>query len=234
MDTRSGRHRPQTRATRRVISKIRRRLQCTPRTRQVALIPSPNTVLPLSPVHLNLEPRSVPAAPRVVMHRTPAADNVGFWPRAVAFLVDCMILGVATDIIRALLAVAAPAPEAADGAMVGSPGPMTTIRALAMVLYVVLMNGAYGATLGKMMLGYRVVNVDGSPIGYVVAFIRFWLMYVLAGFTLCLSVLSVAADEEHRGWHDKIMGTRVVHNRPQRDRAAQQSRRWASPAGLRR
>lgn len=145
--------------------------------------------------------------------RAPALNDVGFWPRVAAFVIDCLIVGGVTDIILAALPVTAAATtEGATGPGMVAEGP-TLMRALAFALYFVLMNGAYGSTLGKMMHGYRVVNEDGSRIGHGAALFRYFLAVALSCFTLGLFFLSVATDPKHRGWHDRLLGTRVIYNR---------------------
>jgi uncharacterized RDD family membrane protein YckC len=75
--------------------------------------------------------------------------------------------------------------------------------------YVVFFLGRFGATVGKMALRLRVVNPDGSPIGYGRAVGRYFAEMV-SGLTLGIGYLMVAFDPERRGLHDRIASTRVV------------------------
>lgn len=99
-------------------------------------------------------------------------------------------------------------------------------------LYPALMHGAWGKTLGKMAGGCRVVNMDGSRIGYGRAAIRaFWsnavlgipgLLYgVLPGAAMSLNIvfgfyslancIALLADRDmNRALHDRLAGTRVI------------------------
>ena len=79
------------------------------------------------------------------------------------------------------------------------------------VFYFVFMHGAFGATIGKAVLGLRVVYTDGSPITYGAAFWRILTRLVLYSFTGYLFYLSVPISVEFRGWHDHIADTRVIH-----------------------
>ena len=79
------------------------------------------------------------------------------------------------------------------------------------VIYFTFMHGAFGATIGKAVLGLRVVYTDGSPITYGAAFWRILTRLVLYSFTGYLFYLSVPLSVEFRGWHDYIAGTRVIH-----------------------
>jgi len=56
----------------------------------------------------------------------------------------------------------------------------------------------------------RIVNLDGSRIGFGRALLR-WLGSVLNGMTLGLGFLVVAFRADKRGLHDLIAGTKVVY-----------------------
>ena len=71
--------------------------------------------------------------------------------------------------------------------------------------------GKYGATLGKMATGLRVVNPDGSKVSYGKAAGRYFAVeYVSGCFTLCIGYLMAAWDSEKRALHDRICNTRVI------------------------
>ncbi len=140
-------------------------------------------------------------------------ENVGFWPRVGAYLIDVVILSIPVGIAFGVFAVVA-----GGGEMdVKSLEPLINIAqglsALVTILYFTLMNGAFGATLGKMALGMKVVRADGSPIGYGLALGRIVLMNIMSSCTCGLFFVSVATNQEYRGWHDQIVGTRVIYTR---------------------
>ena len=70
--------------------------------------------------------------------------------------------------------------------------------------------GKYGATLGKMACGIRVVRPDGSPVTYLRAFGRYWAKF-LSGIMLLIGYIIAAFDAEKRALHDHICDTRVVY-----------------------
>ena len=55
------------------------------------------------------------------------------------------------------------------------------------LLYDVLLNGRFGATVGKMAIGARITLLDGSPIGYNRALLR-WLAARLSEFLFCSAI----------------------------------------------
>ncbi|MFN0091142.1 MAG: RDD family protein [Acidimicrobiales bacterium] len=78
--------------------------------------------------------------------------------------------------------------------------------------YVVL-QGATGATVGKHLLGLRVVDQNGQLCGYPKALIR-WLLWIVDGFPYCIPGLTglilVLATKDHRRLGDMAAGTYVV------------------------
>jgi len=69
--------------------------------------------------------------------------------------------------------------------------------------------GAYGATPGKLALGLRVVNTDGSRVGYAKALVR-CLVEMAGALPLALGYIIAAFDKEKRTLQDRICGTRVI------------------------
>ena len=79
-------------------------------------------------------------------------------------------------------------------------------------LYDVLFNGRFGATVGKMAIGARIVLLDGSPIGYWRAAWR-WLAARVSDFFFCAGYLLIVARADKRALHDLLVGTRVIYKR---------------------
>lgn len=75
--------------------------------------------------------------------------------------------------------------------------------------YCTLMHAWLGQTIGKMIMGIRVVTEDNrlAPVG--VAFLR-WTGYLLSLFPLASGFLWAAVDKDHCAWHDRLAQTRVV------------------------
>ena len=70
--------------------------------------------------------------------------------------------------------------------------------------------GKFGATLGKMACGIKVVNGDGSPVSFLKGAGR-PLGYLLSGCpTLLIGFLMMLWDGEKRTLHDRIFNTRVI------------------------
>jgi len=84
-----------------------------------------------------------------------------------------------------------------------------------------------GQTLGKMVIGAKIVRADGSPISLARAFLRYlvYFAYLLivrfAGgqyyvilVIVFVALFIVALDRQKRGLHDRIAGTVVINTRP--------------------
>ena len=76
-------------------------------------------------------------------------------------------------------------------------------------LYHIFFVGHFGATPGKMAAGLRIVQADGSPVGYGRATGRFFAE-LISGLLCYLGYLMIAFDKEKRGLHDLICNTRVI------------------------
>jgi uncharacterized RDD family membrane protein YckC len=80
------------------------------------------------------------------------------------------------------------------------------------VLYDMLMNGTFGATLGKMAVGAKILCADGSRLGFSRALLRS-LAGRLTEMLLYWGYIWVAVRSDKRGMHDFIAGTKVVCSR---------------------
>jgi uncharacterized RDD family membrane protein YckC len=78
--------------------------------------------------------------------------------------------------------------------------------------YFVLGHGTAGQTLGKRLLGARVVDESGEPIGYLRALGRF-LATIVAALPFGLGLAAAWLRRDRRGLHDLLAGTRVIRAR---------------------
>ncbi len=140
-------------------------------------------------------------------------NNAGFWIRVAAALIDGLILMVPSGLVVFGLAGGSAIWE---GLAADTPADPFMIMAQFLpagigLLYYVIMNGTWVATLGKMAVHIKIVRADGSPIGYGIALARYLIKGILGNCTCSLMFLSVAFNPEYRGWHDQIVDTRVIY-----------------------
>jgi uncharacterized RDD family membrane protein YckC len=149
---------------------------------------------------------SFPSAPPVIVTRPAAAssagaaspgaepvppademmvlERVGFWRRLVATFLDFVLLSM-------LLAVSGPA------------------FLLIWVAYYVAMWTWKGTSIGGLVLGIKVVRLNGAPVDFSVALVRS-LSSFFSALVLFLGFFWAGWDQEKQAWHDKIAGTLVV------------------------
>ena len=129
----------------------------------------------------------------------------GFWIRAVAALIDFAVFALVQRSFRYI------------GASAWGPDVESTMAFKPMVaLFTIVFAGAYttllhaldGQTIGKMIVGVRVVVGDAEPPPVGTALLRYLAYFASAGiFTLGFVMAGLRRDK--RALHDLIAGTRV-------------------------
>lgn len=143
----------------------------------------------------------------------------GFWIRLLALIIDGIILGViggvATAVFGGAALVSLPSEPTAETTSIfaGLFGAMQFLIWAIQIAYFVGLTGVYGATVGKMVLGLKVVDTNGQKIGFGKAALREIIGKWISGLVFGLGYLWVAFDEKKQGWHDKIAGTIVIKTR---------------------
>jgi len=137
----------------------------------------------------------------------------GFWIRVIAAIIDAVIIRVVVSPIHLFFGGLGLA-----GMMGGLPhhglailgGGVTFIATVfASWLYEGFMeSSSYQATLGKMIFGMKVTDLNGNRIGFDRASGRHFAKW-LSGLTLCIGYIMVGFTERKQGLHDLIAGTLV-------------------------
>jgi uncharacterized RDD family membrane protein YckC len=70
--------------------------------------------------------------------------------------------------------------------------------------------GKNGHSWGRQLVGIKVVDGDGEPIGFWRALGRNLFAMFISGLFLCLGYLWVLWDADRQAWHDKVFRTYVV------------------------
>ncbi|WP_035793498.1 RDD family protein [Kitasatospora mediocidica] len=99
-----------------------------------------------------------------------------------------------------------------DGVVLGRLALLLGVLLVAGLLVEVLPTARTGRTLGKRLLGLRVVRTDGRRPPTLARSLARWLVGQLCVLTV-LSLFAVLFDRQgRRGWHDRAAGTRVVES----------------------
>ena len=139
----------------------------------------------------------------------------GFWRRFAALLLDGLILAVFTVPLRMALMMFLPSNNVANMnpalvmATLGAIGIGVLLSMALSCLYQGYFLSQKGATLGKMLMGLKVVTFDGGPITVSRAIGRYFAS-MLSSMILCIGYIMVAFDDQKRALHDHICGTRVI------------------------
>lgn len=146
-------------------------------------------------------------------------DNAGFWQRGAAFLIDKIILfftSVAlflTGMLGLTLGLNSPPCELYTRLAASFLIACYIVTTVIDVLYFTYFHGTTGQTIGKKILGIKVVQSTGRPMTLGIAFLR-WVGYIVSGLVFCLGYIWIAFDERKQGWHDKIADTCVIQVKP--------------------
>ncbi|MBN9091102.1 MAG: RDD family protein [Reyranella sp.] len=155
-----------------------------------AVLPSPSRPAP-------------PPPPVWHADRAPATGYGGLAIRAVAGMIDGIAVGAVAAAAIVLL-----------GSKLAIPFRFGPEFALASVLvgwlyFGLLESSDYGATLGKWILGLRVVDDQGGRISFLRASGRFFAKFISA-LILTIGFIMVALTDRKRALHDILAGTLVV------------------------
>ncbi len=75
--------------------------------------------------------------------------------------------------------------------------------------YFTLFHAWQGQTIGKMIMGIKVVTNDNKLASPSASFLR-WSGYILSLVPLATGFLWAAVDKDHCAWHDRLARTRVI------------------------
>ena len=133
-------------------------------------------------------------------------DYAGFGPRALAFLLDAVIV---TVIVVPVLVLGFGMREVS---LDPAEHSWELLLFIAIAVAVIGFWRAFGATPGKIALGLKIVDArtGGAP-GMAQLIVRF-AAYLLSALPLYLGFLWIAVDRRKQGWHDKIARTVVIHS----------------------
>jgi uncharacterized RDD family membrane protein YckC len=134
---------------------------------------------------------------------TTIVNPAGFWIRLLATILDGIIVMVPLTLISYLV----------TGAWEGDI--FTSI--LSLLYYLILPIVWFGYTVGKRMVGIRIVKVNGDKIGFGTMLMRVIVASIVYSITLgigaIVSAFMVGLRKDKRGIHDFIAGTYVTYEK---------------------
>lgn len=184
--------------------------------RQAIPLPSPTTPAVEDP----LPSLASIMAPGATINRSDIA-YAGFWRRVAAYQLDSFIIGIASYVVILPFTMVMGMSTQMTGLEQADPTaafstlwPMIALMyllvfALQAVYFAWMHSRPAQATLGKMAVGIKATNADGSRIGFGKGILR-WLALFLSALPLGIGYLMAAFTERKRALHDMACDTVVV------------------------
>jgi len=144
---------------------------------------------------------------------TPKWHFGGFWIRAAARFIDGVILVAAQASIAIVFFGTFGAqfmPSVTKSASMGVMLAFQLLNYAIAIAYETVFLRYRGATLGKMMLGLKVLRSNGDTLGWGISIGRYF-MYIVSGIILLVGYVMAGFDSEKRALHDRVCDTRVIY-----------------------
>ncbi|MGC2422041.1 MAG: RDD family protein [Candidatus Acidiferrales bacterium] len=141
----------------------------------------------------------------------------GFWIRFAGVFIDGILMQVVKVPMMLLILGAVVTPFGKFGPNQAAPLSravltVTFVSVFIAFLYEVIMIRYYGATLGKMAVGVKVIRTDGSGVSWGTSIGRYF-MKIVSAMILAIGYIMAGFDEEKRALHDRVCDTRVIYKR---------------------
>lgn len=133
---------------------------------------------------------------------TPEFGYGGFWRRFIASMLDGFIIGLVTS----PLTYSVTSHSTTSSTSTSNSLPTFLISAAYILFFWVYQNGQ---TLGKKIMGLRIVKENGQSLDFPTAVTRYF-GYLISAAVFCLGLISAAFNPKKQGWHDKMANTIVI------------------------
>ncbi len=132
---------------------------------------------------------------------------VGVGWRFLAILIDAIILGIVSGVIGAAFGGAQASGGNASVSLAGVPALLAIVISF---LYFIVLEALQGATVGKMILGLRVVKTNGAPITWTDSLIRNLLRIIDGLFGYLVGAILIWTSPLKQRLGDRLANTVVV------------------------
>lgn len=121
----------------------------------------------------------------------------GFWIRFLAVMLDGVIIVIPLNLIFGFLS------------NISNLSFINYLGILCGLIYIIYFEGTTGQTLGKKIVGVKVIDYEGKTIGIPNAALRY-IGKIISGLILGIGYIMAAFDEKKQSLHDKIVKTYVI------------------------
>ena len=97
------------------------------------------------------------------------------------------------------------------------PAAIATVSSFIPLVYFFALVAVTGRTIGKSVMGIRVVGADGRRLSAARSLLR-TIAYLVSLLPVFAGFAWVLFDRDRRAWHDHLAGSRVVYEPAERDR----------------
>lgn len=145
--------------------------------------------------------------------KTKKVTVVGFGPRLLATMIDGVMIGFLVFLLTFIISFIGMMANLFNPRQVeGSLELLISLSVLSFSIFYYI--GSWtknGQTLGNMVVGLKVVGMDGSRLTLGRALIRYF-GYIINASLFSIGFLWAAFDSKRQGWHDKLAKTLVVYS----------------------
>ena len=137
---------------------------------------------------------------------------VGFGPRLAATLIDSAMVGFLGFVLAFILGFIAIFTNMVNPGQVNGVLDLLTVLCLLFfsIFYYIGFWTTDGQTMGKTIIGLKVIRTDGTQLSVGRALLRY-IGYIVSASLFSIGFLWAAFDPKRQGWHDKLAGTLVVY-----------------------
>jgi uncharacterized RDD family membrane protein YckC len=156
-----------------------------------------------------------------VQNQVPEIVYAGFWLRYLALTLDNIIVGIPLAIIAFLILflVALITGENSSNPSTGFKLIQSFVyiaQIIAQICYFVILTNKRQATIGKRLLGLKVLSEEGSTISLGKIILRETIGKLVSGIILGIGFLMAAFTSKKQALHDIMSGSVVISNRAER------------------
>lgn len=150
----------------------------------------------------------------------------GFITRSFAFIIDLIVVAIMLALVSLALSFISRFIELipdiltslfstndatiADAYQAALPTIIVVVNVILIFGYFIFFWMSSGQTLGKALMGVRVVSVSGRPLTFLQALLRF-LLYPVSAMFFFMGFFWILADNQRQGWHDNLARTYVIY-----------------------
>ena len=128
-------------------------------------------------------------------------SQAGFFQRLIAFLFDKVVTTVMTFISLYLFS--------EKSIILISFYSVVIVSNIIDATYFTYFHSVGGQTIGKWLMGIRVVDTIGFPLGIWRSALR-WFGYKLSAIFICMGFIWMLFDKNRQTWHDKLATSYVI------------------------